>query len=291
MIRASLALLCLSVTLSLCASTRSDFNGDGWDDLVWVGDPVGGYSTVALWLMQSEHPIAVVDLPGIPSGFYLGGVGDFNADGKPDLLWRRGEANAVWLMNGTSFESIVDLPGLEAGIPPYPYWTIKGVGDFDGDGDADILWHDDQNPRFSSKRTALWLMNGVTVARIVDLPLVGGGVLAHVSNFVATGDIDGDGTDDTVQQSNYQTNAQDVWLMKNGAIDSTRSTYSLGGAIFGYTAFIDLDKDGDDDLIATYSGGPRPPEYEIRRTDSLMGTIEQGLPEVTFTNPHLAGPH
>ena len=37
-------------------------------------------------------------------------------------------------------------------------WTIAQTGDYNGDGISDLLWRD------SSGNTAIWFMNGVTVA-------------------------------------------------------------------------------------------------------------------------------
>jgi len=40
------------------------------------------------------------------------GAADFNADGKPDIVWRHTTtgANAVWYMNGVSYVSYGALP-------------------------------------------------------------------------------------------------------------------------------------------------------------------------------------
>ena len=54
-------------------------------------------------------------------------------------------------MNGTSISGIGN-PG-SVGLD----WTIQGVGDFNGDGKADILW------RHTSGLVGIWLMNGTSI--------------------------------------------------------------------------------------------------------------------------------
>jgi hypothetical protein len=80
------------------------------------------------------------------------GVGDFNGDGRSDILWRHSSGTIVeWLLNGTTL--------IEHGSPGAATmdWTIVGVGDFNGDGYADILW------RHSSGTVVEWLLNGTTL--------------------------------------------------------------------------------------------------------------------------------
>jgi len=40
-------------------------------------------------------------------------------------------------------------------------WTIAEVGDVDGDGQADLVWHES-----GSGTVAVWQMNGVTIGSV-----------------------------------------------------------------------------------------------------------------------------
>ena len=68
---------------------------------------------------------------GAPSDF----GGDFNGDGRSDILWRRDSdgQTVVWEMDGS--QKLLDV-NLNA-IPTA--WQVQGVGDFNGDGKSDIL--------------------------------------------------------------------------------------------------------------------------------------------------------
>ncbi len=86
------------------------------------------------------------------------GIGDFNGDGKSDIVWRDGSGNtAIWLMNGASVSSAAGL-----GTVPIT-WSIAQTGDYNGDGKSDLLWRD------TSGNTSVWFMNGTAVASTASL--------------------------------------------------------------------------------------------------------------------------
>src|SRR2546422_291567 len=113
-----------------------DFDGDGKADILWR-NAVTGQNYIYLMnglTIASEGSVNVVDPV---SGWQVQGIGDFDGDGRDDVLWRNlatGE-NYIWLMNGWTIAS----GGLIRTVADQA-WQVKGIGDFDGDGKADILW-------------------------------------------------------------------------------------------------------------------------------------------------------
>jgi hypothetical protein len=77
--------------------------------------------------------------------------GDFNGNGKQDILWRNTQTGEVriWYMNGSTIVSNdhVATIGLD--------WKIVGIGDFNGDGISDILWANTVDGSY-----AIWIMHG-----------------------------------------------------------------------------------------------------------------------------------
>jgi hypothetical protein len=104
--------------------SAADFDANGTPDIVWRNYDPSGSGLNALWTMNGTSYLGTVNLPALPSVAYkISAIGDFNADTKPDIVWRNAStgANAIWLMNGTSYSSTVNLPGL-----PNASYEIRG---------------------------------------------------------------------------------------------------------------------------------------------------------------------
>jgi hypothetical protein len=101
------------------------------------------------------YPPAVSDLD-----WEITGAGDFNRDGHLDILWRNYGSgvqtgfNCIWYMNGENVigygypERVLDLD-----------WKIVGTGDFNQDGNTDILWRN-YGSGVQTGYNCIWYMSG-----------------------------------------------------------------------------------------------------------------------------------
>ncbi len=177
-----------------------DFNGDGKKDILWRNNNTG---QIDVWLMDGLTLLdsGTVGPAAIAAPWNQIAIGDFNGDGKDDLLWRENNDRVdIWLMNGRTMQSATLFPG---GIAD---WQVMGLTDLNGDRRQDIVWR--QN---GSGRVAVWLMNG---AMPLATPLVGPATIDSSWQIVQLGDFNGDGKGDILWRQNG--GGVTVWLM-NGA--------------------------------------------------------------------------
>ncbi len=119
--------------IDLRPNPTNDFNGDKISDLLFENNAVGN-KDVMIDLFNGTSITSSATIAN-PSGLQVEASGDFNHDGKADIvLQARDGTPQIWFMNGTSVTSTVTLPD------PGPGWHVIATGDFNGDGNTDILW-------------------------------------------------------------------------------------------------------------------------------------------------------
>ena len=166
-------------------AATSDFNGDGRSDILWRNDN-GQFGT---WLADANGRLAyngAAGLLAVTNDWKIIGTGDFNGDGRSDILWRNDNGQfGTWLANANASFVYNGAAGLVAVAND---WKIIGTGDFNGDGRSDILWRND-NGQFGT-----WLANANG-----SFAYNGAAGLVSVTNdwkIAGTGDFNGDGRSD-----------------------------------------------------------------------------------------------
>jgi len=226
------------------ADIDNDFNGDGRSDFLLRNDN----GTVTNWLAQSGGGFATnganFQIAATPD-WHIIGTGDFNGDGRDDILWRSDLGTVTnWLgtSNGGFSNNFANFA-----IHAEANWQIIGTGDFNGDGRDDILWRSDDGTVTNSLGTA------------------NGGFASNSGNFtiyadanwqiIGTGDFNGDGRDDILWRSSTGTITS--WLgVDNGAlVDNGQNFMTHADANWQIIGTGDFNGDGRQDILWRSSAG------------------------------------
>jgi hypothetical protein len=228
----------------------ADFNGDRMSDILW-NDANGD---ISIWFMNGTTVASAAAVATVTSNWTLDGTGDLNGDGIGDLLWRDSNTGtiAAWFMNGSSVASTTSFGAIpsnwtiigdanggilwrdtggdiaiwyvqggqvaqSAGLGNVPSnFVVQGVGDFNGDGNFDILWRDTNTGTLS-----IWFLSGTQLQFMAKI-----GVLTNTWNVAAVGDYNGDGKSDIL----FLDSAGDlaVWLMNGSTVSSSLAISNVG---------------------------------------------------------------
>lgn len=181
--------------------TANDFNGDGASDVFWT--TWGG--VLGFYLTDLSHPFPPSPILVNTMG-HIVGSGDFDGDGEAEVLYVD-PAFGPLIYDFDIVGSFVNT--FVIGLEDYtksgsPEWTIVGIGDFDGSGDAE----------FVSRHETTGAIGVVEISG----NQISGGVVGGASldwEVVATGDFTGDGTDDILWR-NTTTGVVGTFEMDNG---------------------------------------------------------------------------
>jgi hypothetical protein len=182
------------------AMGTGDFNNDGKTDVLWRYNGTGG--RVRVWYMDGLNVTAGADIGSVSDlDWQIVGTGDFNRDGKVDLLWHHATSGRVrvWYLDGVSI-----IAGADVSTVADLNWKIVGTGDFDNDGNVDILWR-----HSVSGRNRVWFMNGTSILSGADLL----GVTDQNWQIAGTGDYNGDGHVDLIWRYNGPGGYVYIWYL------------------------------------------------------------------------------
>jgi VCBS repeat protein/FG-GAP repeat protein len=135
-------------------AATGDLNGDGKPDLVWQNDAT---QQVVVWYLGGPQGSSFLGWAWLAqdgvAGWYVVATGDFNGDGKLDLVWQNDARQvAVWYLGGAEGTTFLWWDWLSSnGVSG---WGVAGTGDFNGDGKPDLVWQND------ARQVAVWYLGG-----------------------------------------------------------------------------------------------------------------------------------
>ncbi len=219
----------------------ADFNGDGKQDIVTgSGSSFGNTISVLLRNASNTGFNAVVNLTVGTYPFSVG-VGDFNGDGRPDIVAANNSSNNISVLMRNAANTGFD-PKVDFAVGNGP--LSVAVGDFNGDGRPDIA-----TANSSSNNVSVLMRNAANDGFDAAVNYAVGNGAAGV----AVGDFNGDGKQD-IAATNNTSNTVSV-LLRNSTNDGfdAPANYTVGTGPLA-VAVGDFNGDGKHDIVVNNAG-------------------------------------
>jgi hypothetical protein len=250
-----------------------DFNGDGKSDVLFYYNGKGQFflgtstGTALNWVLADSHP----GFGDLLDGGHTFFVGDFNGDGKSDLLfYYSGDGHLIMgLSDGATltWHQAADASGYGSLLDPSRHLV---QGDFNGDGKSDLLF-------YNGSDGYLWmgLSDGTNINWHQVAPRLNGN-MNDWSHRWLVGDFDGDKKSDLAY---YDSDDGSIWI---GLSDGTNLTWHQASSVSMLGNLVDTDHllfDGD------YDGDGKSDLLDYAAGD---GNWRMGLSDGSNLNWHVA---
>jgi hypothetical protein len=288
--------LCLSfniISIAFAAQVRLAWDSNSETDLagykIYYGTASGSYGTSVNIGRVTNYAITglaagqryyvslkAYDSSGNESGFSnevvgvaRAGRGDFNDDGKTDLIWLDQTTGGVyvWFMDGTNFVRgswVVASAGANE--------RLVGTGDFNGDGKPDIVWQNTSNGQ-----NVVWYMDGATVTGIAVLPSI-----SSPWTIVGIGDFNGDGKPDILwRDTSRGQNA--VWYMDGTSITGVAVLHSVSNQNWAIVGVGDFNGDGKPDILWRNTSNGQNAVWYVNGTNAPGIAVLNGVNDQNWT--------
>ncbi|MFC0003706.1 FG-GAP-like repeat-containing protein [Micromonospora siamensis] len=228
------------------AGPRRDFTGDGNPDVMARYTP-----TNDLWLYSGDGA------GRFQSGWSVIGAnwvafdtvispGDFDGDGKADVIARHGTSKDLYLYRGNGRGGFISGYTI-IGANWSAFDTIFSPGDFDGDGKADVM------ARHATTKD-IYLYRGSGTGTFLSGSTIVGANWSAFDTIFSPGDFDGDGKTDVMAR---HATTKDIYLYRGSGSGRFASGSTIVGSNWAYVDRIfsvgDFNMDGNTDVIARHT--------------------------------------
>ncbi len=227
-----------------------DVDGDGRSDFMMHSVSLNRF---AWWRMNGaaiQQGLSVAT----GAGYAPVGTGDFNGDGKGDLMWQRSDGLLLLqVSNGAGFVNVYQ--------GTFPGRNVVGAADVTGDGKSDVLLH---NP--TTRQFQYLAMNGGVVAANRTIGGVGAGY-----RVAAYGDVNADGKADVL----WTSASRDLYVWASNGETFTSARIGDYGSGYNVVGMADVNGDGRSDILF-HNPTTRVFHYRLMHGFSSAGSLSIG---------------
>jgi hypothetical protein len=235
-----------SEAFKISPGALQDFDQNNVPDLVWFSPSLleatvhyyggsGGATYLSFAFLNRS----------VPAGWNLVGIGDFDGNGVPDLVWQNTTTRQVVVhyYGGVGGAQYQTWNWLQQGN--VPGWHVAAVADFDGNGVPDLVWQND-----TTGQVTVHYYGGAGGATYLGFKWLETSTALGSWPVVGAADFDGNGVPDLVFQNT--SSRQVIVHYFSGVGGATFVTYaSLDNGVPGWTVtkVADFNGDGVADLV------------------------------------------